>query len=277
MQKLLNFLIRNYSFFLFLILQLIAFIFILQSTSYTRTTFFNATNGISGGVLERYHGIQEFANLKYTNQILAEENARLRTTAKESYFSLYNVQDTIVDTILQQRYFYIPAKVISSTYTNVNNNITLNRGFKHGIKKGMGVINDQGVIGKVKDVSEHFSIVYPLIHQKGNITGRLKKTGHFGQITWNAKNFNIVQLNKIQRHAQFSIGDTVISDVRSKIFPNNINIGTIRDFELDPETQFYKLNVELIPNFTNVEYVYVIKDLFKDELQELENANNSND
>ena len=105
--------------------------------------------------MEAYHNAQEFANLKRTNQILAEENARLRTVSKNSYFSLYDVRDTIIDTLYTQQYQYIPAKVVNSTYTYLNNHITLNKGRKHGIEKGMGVINAEGVIGKVKDVSEN--------------------------------------------------------------------------------------------------------------------------
>ncbi len=270
MQKLIRFLFRNYAFFLFLFLQLVAFVFILQSVSYTRTTFINSTSALSGGILERYHSAQEFANLKKTNQILAEENARLRSTSKSSYFSLFNLTDSVIDTLYIQQYKYIAAKVVNSTYTYLNNNITINRGSNHGIEKGMGVINSRGVIGKVKDVSANYSVVYPIIHQKGQVTGVIKNTGYFGQISWNGKDYNRVQMNSLQRHASFKIGDTIVSDVRSEIFPTGIPIGTIAGNTLNSETQFYTLEIDLIPDYTNIEYVYVIKDLLKGERDSLE-------
>lgn len=270
MQKLINFLIRNYSFILFLVLQLIAFVFILQANSFSRSTFFNSTRSVSGGMLEKYHNAKEFANLKRTNQILAEENARLRSISKESYFPMFSISDTIIDTLYNQQYVYIPAKVVNSTYTYFNNHLTLNKGSNHGIQKGMGVINAEGVIGKVKEVSENYAVVYPVIHQKGQVTGRIKSSGHFGEVSWNGKNYDRVQLNKIQRHAIFNIGDTIVSDQRSEIFPSGIPIGVIQDSTLNSETQFITLEIDLLPDFTNIEYVYIVNDLLKEERTNLE-------
>ena len=270
MQKLINFLIRNNTFILFLVLQLIAFVFILQANTYSRSTFFNSTRAISGGILEKYHNAKEFANLKRTNEILAEENARLRSTSKGSYFPLFSVSDTLIDTLYNQQYVYIPAKVVNSTYTYFNNHITLNKGSNQGIEKGMGVINAEGVVGKVKEVSENYAVVYPIIHQKGQVTGRIKGSGHFGEVSWDGKNYDRVQLHKIQRHAQFSLGDTIVSDLRSEIFPSGIPIGIVLDSTLNYETQFISLELDLLPDFTNIEYVYIVNDLFKNERQSLE-------
>ena len=68
------------------------------------------------------------------------------------------------------------------------------------------------------------------------------------------------------------MGDTIVSDVRSQIFPSGIPVGTIIDSTLDNETQFITLQLDLLPDFTNIEYVYVINDLLKAERIELENA-----
>jgi rod shape-determining protein MreC len=159
----------------------------------------------------------------------------------------------------------------------MNNHLTINRGSNHGIQKGMGVISANGVIGKVKDVSSNYAVVFPLLHQQGQVTGRIVNSGHFGQISWNGRNHKYVQLNKIQRHAEFSEGDTIVSDVRSQIFPSGIPIGTIKSAELDNETQFYNLEIELLPDFTNIEYVYVINDLLKEERLNLESATIDNE
>ncbi len=272
MQKLINFLIRNYSFILFLVLQLVAFVFILQANSFSRSTFFNSTRSISGGMLEKYHNAKEFANLKRTNQILAEENARLRSISKKSYFPLFSISDTVIDTLYNQQYVYIPSKVVNSTYTYFNNHLTLNKGTNHGVQKGMGVINAEGVVGKVKEVSENYSVVYPLIHHKGQVTGRIKSSGHFGEVSWNGKNYGRVQLDKIQRHATFEIGDTIVSDQRSEIFPSGIPIGIIQDSTLNFETQFITLEIDLLPDFTNIEYVYIVNDLLKEERTNLKSA-----
>ena len=265
-----NFLIRNKNGLLFLILQLIAFTFIYNSVSYPRSTIFNSSMYFVGSIQEGYHNLQEYANLRKTNEQLADENARLRSLMKSSYFEKFVISDTIVDTLYTQQYEFISAQVINSSFTYLNNYITINRGSNHGIRKGMGIINSQGVIGKIQNVSKNFATAIPLIHTRGNITGRIQTSKHFGTVSWDGKDYQHVQLNKIPRQANFSIGDTVVSDIRSQIFPSGIPIGVIEDKQLNMETQFLNLNIKLIPDFTNLEYVYVIRDLLKGERLEFE-------
>src|SRR5210317_565998 len=173
MQKLINFLIRNKNGLLFLILQLIAFTFIYNSVSYTRSTIFNSSIQFIGSIQEGYHNFQEYANLTKTNEQLANENARLRTLLKSSYFENFVISDTVIDTLYVQQYEFISAQVVNSSFTYSNNYITINRGSNHGVEKGMGIINSLGVVGKIQNVSKNFATAIPLIHSRGNITGRI--------------------------------------------------------------------------------------------------------
>lgn len=274
MQKLINFLIRNHVLFLFLVLQLIAFLFIINSQSYQRSTLFNSSNQIAGSILSAYNEIEKFINLKETNENLAKENAQLRSSLKNSYFNRFGISDTVTDTLYNQRYVYIEAQVTNSSYTYQNNYMSLNRGKRHGIEKGMGVINAEGALGIIKDVSKNFSTVIPIIHTNLSTTGRIKGSNYFGSIKWKGLDHQTVELTAIQKQAVIHIGDTVTTDVRSKAFPTGIPIGIIESSEIEPTSQLYAIEVRLLIDFTSIDHVYVIKDLMKEELQKLEGGNN---
>ena len=78
MQQIFNFVIRNKTFLLFLLLFSIALALTIQSHSYHRSKFINSANGITGGVYGTVNTVDQYFDLKDENQILAEENRLLR-------------------------------------------------------------------------------------------------------------------------------------------------------------------------------------------------------
>ena len=63
---------------------------------------------------------------------------------------------------------------------------------------------------------------------------------------WNGINHQIMELEDIPKSANISIGDTIISGGMSSIFPRNIPIGVISDFELPESTNYYEYFSEII-------------------------------
>lgn len=276
MRKLVDFLVRNHVFILFLFLEGIAFSQILRSQSFQRSAWTNSSNRISGNVLETVNQVNDYFFLDEQNERLARENAALRSTVKEAYVPLFSQHDTVVDTLYRQRYTYQQAEIVHSSYRKRNNYITLNRGSAHGVKPNMGVINSQGVVGIVKDVSAHFSTVIPILHKKTLLTGRLRGTGYFGSVSWNGRDHRKVQWNDVPQQAPLRAGAVVETDGRSRIFPTGIAIGRIREFELDPSGAFYESELELSADFSGLDLVYIVEDLMKDELETLESRSNEN-
>ena len=58
----------------------------------------------------------------------------------------------------------------------------------------------------------------------------------------------------------------------SSIFPENIPIGTIKKFDLDISKSFYQIDVDLFNDMTNIKNVYIINNLDRKEVLELEEA-----
>ena len=59
--------------------------------------------------------------------------------------------------------FNLSAKVINNSIFKRNNYLTINKGKKHGVEDGMGVISTNGVIGIVHSTSENYALIISIL------------------------------------------------------------------------------------------------------------------
>ncbi|PXY45337.1 rod shape-determining protein MreC [Flavobacterium hydrophilum] len=275
MQQIFNFIIRNSNRLLFLLLLGISLALTIQSHSFHKSRMISSANFISGGVYEKINNVNEYLNLRTENDELVLENARLKSL-------LFNKEDTtkapMIDSIKGVKPAdIIVSKVIHNTYSTHENYLTLNSGSKEGVKQDMGVINSLGIIGIVDNTSPNYSTVISILNMKSQINAKLKKSNHFGSLTWDGKSTGIVQLTDVPRLASVRKGDTIVTGGQSVIFPENINIGVIDKYFIDTKTTFYTINVKLFNDMTNLGHVYIIKSKGREELINLENKNKEKD
>ena len=267
MQQIINFIIRNKTFLLFLLLFCVSVLFTVQSHSYHKSKFINSANFLTGGVYNSINNITEYFALKSQNEILAKENNRLKSV-------LYNSQtkqdSSFVDSLLfGSSYKFTMAQVIKNSYNTLDNILLINKGTKDSIQQDFGVITDKGILGIVDQTSGGFATVLSILNSNSKISAQLKKTNHFGSLVWDGKSPNFTQLEDIQKIAPVAIGDTIITSGRSSIFPKGILIGTISDFKLDPSENSYIINIKLFTDMTNLEHVYVIENVNLPEIKSL--------
>lgn len=272
MQQIINFIIRNKRFLLFLLLFSVSIIFTIQSHSYHKSKFINSANFLTGGVYNSVNNISVYFNLKSQNQLLAEENQRL----KSLLFNSENSTDSIYidSTIFNGLYNIQTAKIIKNSYSLTDNVLLINKGTNDSIKEDFGVITSKGILGIIDDSSNNYSTVISILNTTSKISAQLKKTNHFGSLTWNADSPNIVQLIDVEKIAPVKIGDTIVTSGRSSIFPKNIDIGIVQDFELDVAENYYEINVKLFNDMTNLEHVYIIENRDIKEITNLLNQTN---
>jgi rod shape-determining protein MreC len=231
---------------------------------------------LSGGVYSQLNEIDEYFNLRSQNQVLATENARLKTI-------LFNRTDSLdldkIDTIPGlKRTNVIVSKIIHNAYNSPENYLTLHAGENDGVKTDMGVINDLGIVGIVEKTSPRYATVLSVLNVKSRINAKFKKSNHFGSLIWNGKNTGFVQLIDVPRLASsVRKGDTIVTGAESRIFPENINIGTVYKIYISPETNYYTIDIKLFNDMTNLGHVYIIKDNEREELLQLEKETKTNE
>lgn len=266
MQQIVTFFIKYKNAMLFLLLLGISLVFFIRSHPLQETNFFNSTSWITGNIYNAFNAIDEYFGLKKNNTLLIEENKKLR----EALFNERIKDDS--DTFSPGNYKVINAKVIKNSFAKTKNYLTINKGNLKEINEDMGVITSKGIIGIIEDTSRSFARVQSILNEYSRINAKVKRTNHFGTLQWNALDHNIVQLVDIPRLADIAAGDTIITGGMSTIFPEGIPIGVIKDFRLDDSQNYFVINVALFNDMTALEHVYVIKNIQKDEILNLQQA-----
>lgn len=275
MRNLVLFIWKHYFFFLFLLLEALCIYLVVQNNYYQRATFINSSNGVAANILQTSTNVEQYFYLKDQNEKLAKENADLHAQKAGSFDITANKEFTINDTTYHQKYIYTSAKVVNISTNRRNNFLTLNKGTKQGIQNNMAVITSTGVVGQVKDVSENFCTVMSLLHSKTTINAKIKKDGSYGPLTWDGTDFQYATLNDIPTHVRLIKGDVIVTSAYSRTFPENILIGTVESFERQSGKYFYTIKVKLSTDFKKLSYVYIVKNIHKDEQEELEKRSES--
>lgn len=271
MGRIFLFIYQYRAFFTFILLELFCTWLIVLNNQYQGASFFNSANSFVAAVNGFSHNTKEYFSLRETNRTLAEENTKLRE--KLEHFNQVALQaDSLgrADSTFIRQFDFINAKVVNNSIDLQTNFITINRGSADGIKAGMAVINDLGVVGKVKITSKHFSVVTSLLNIDIMVSALMKRTGYFGTVQWGgADDPDHVKLKYIPLHVKPMVGDTIVSSGYSGIFPEGIMIGTIARINPSPETSFHDLDVKLSQDFRKLSFATVIRSNLKPELDSL--------
>lgn len=277
MRNLIRFLVKNRFFFFFLLLEFVAISLLVQNNGYQSAKFFNSSNFLVGNLYSSVNGFKDYFNLKEVSDELAEQNLELQATSVGSFSKMFGGTVQINDTSYLQLYTYTLAKVVNNSVNKQRNYLTLNRGAINGVEEGMSVITPSGIVGIVKSVSNHYASVMSVLHNDIKISGKIKKSGYFGSLIWEGDNYRLAKLSDIPNHVEMNIGDTVVTSGYSTIFPENVLIGTVKDFSLPEGNSFYDVTVQFSTDYKSLAYVFVVKNLMKGEQQELEALNEEKD
>ncbi|MFN4298187.1 MAG: rod shape-determining protein MreC [Thermaurantimonas sp.] len=276
MNKVWLFFEKNAYLLFFLFLQSIALSRVIKHNYFQSYLWFTASNYAVGNLHKMVFDIREYLSLKSQNQILQRENATLRNALNTEPLTEANYRGYVNDTVRKQVYTYQEANVLYSTYNLQNNYMIINRGSVHGIKPGMAIITPVGVAGITKDVDSHYSTALTVLHSKFSISCRPINSYNFGSLTWNGKNYRYAQLIDLPKQTRIRNGDTVVTDVRSLIFPEGIPVGIVKSYRLRDPGDFIEAQVELFTDFSSINQVYVIDFLEKKAIENLKLLINEN-
>lgn len=270
MKNLLAFVVKHNFIFIFLILQVLCVLLMVNKNGYQGSHVINSSNQVVAHVYSTAANTKEYFSLKQENDRLSYENAALRNLLKSNYAAIPLSEYKKNDTLYKQQYSFVAAKVVNSSVNKRRNFITLNIGANMGISRDMAVMTSNGIVGIVTDVSPNFSSVMSLLHKDVRVNCQLKRDGSYGPLIWDGKDYSHCLLTDIPTHAKITKGDTVITSELSGIFPEGLMVGTIESYERRINESFYTATVQLSANLKKVNHVYVIKNKLKMERDSLE-------
>ncbi|HYG02980.1 MAG TPA: rod shape-determining protein MreC [Chryseosolibacter sp.] len=274
MERLFYFFYQYRAFFTFLILEVVCAWMIIENNQYQGAQFFNSSNSTIAALNNVSQGVREYFLLRNINTTLAEENAMLRgKLSKYRQGSVFQSDSSSLtsplDSAVISQYDFVSAKVVANTVHRFTNYLTINRGELDSIAPGMAVISPLGIVGKVKSVSKHYSVVTSLLHIDVQVSVLLKRTGYFGTMQWDGRDPDYLKLKYVPTHVLPVIGDTVVTSGYNAVYPSGVMVGVISDVTKN-ETLFYDLTVKLSHDFRKLSYVEVVRNDLKHELDSLE-------
>lgn len=269
MLRILQFLYRIRAFILFVFLEVMAVWMIVSNNSPQGAAFFNSSNVLVGSALEKQANVVQFFSLAEANEALTTENAEILEQLRQ----LQVRPDSIafeLDSAFAATYQFKGGRVIGSSLRFSQNYLTLNKGSKDGIKPGMGIFNPEGVVGRVKSVSENYAVAFSLLNTGLLISSKIKSSDVFGSVQWDGKNTSEARLLFVPRHVKAQEGDTVVTSGFNAVFPEGILIGVISNIAPDEKDPNYlDLTVKLSTDFSKVNYVYLVENTLFNELDSL--------
>lgn len=189
-----------------------------------------------------------FRIIAFRAQTLQEENNELRKALEFRQRSPFDV---------------IPARVIRKQPRMWGRTLGINRGSDHGVGVSLCVLaSNGGLVGRIQLPGKELSSVLLATDEGSQVSARVDGTSEVGLVVGRRTNYGEaprLRLRYLSKNAFVRKGAKVFTDGRGNLFPANILIGTIEDFESGPVYG----EAEVIPavDFTNLQTVFVITNM----------------
>ena len=137
------------------------------------------------------------------------------------------------------------------------NTITINKGKKNNIDINMAVIDSIGLIGRISEVGEDYSIVELISNNNSKISVSINDI--YGILDSYDKDNSVLIVKNVNNNNNIEIGNKVYTNGIGGIYPAGIYIGDVIDIISDKEDLSKILKVSVSNNFNNIRYVNVIR------------------
>lgn len=262
MRNLLNFLFRYNHCIVFVLLQGVSFLLLFSFNNYQHSRFFTSANAFVGKIYEATRAVTGYFDLQRQNDVLMERNIWLEQQLLLADKRLKEMEEASTTswpaettTTMFQSY---KAGVIKNSLNRADNYITLNQGSLAGIKPDMGVIGPNGVVGIVYKTSPHYSLVISLLSSKSNLSCKIAGNEYFGFLQWEGSDSRYAYLKDLPRHAEFAIGDTIVTSGFSTVFPQGMMVGVIEEANDTNDGLSFLLKIKLATDFGKLRNVHVL-------------------
>lgn len=270
MRSILFLITRYYTLLLFLLLEAFAVSAVVRSHQYQEVKFLNTSGRFTGVVLGYVNSVHTFINLGRNNKLLLEENRLLKEQL--TYQHRYPADTSLPESSDAFTFEYIPAHIVNNSISKNINYMTLNKGLRDGVQKGLGVVSSNGVAGIVTNVSEEFSLAMSVISIKTAIGVRHRRTNALGSLRWNGADPFTLQVDNLSKTLPVKAGDTIVTAGFSSIFPPDLPVARVLRVEPDPSSSFYQCDVKLTSPVNRLSYVYIVKNKKKKQIDQLESS-----
>jgi len=151
----------------------------------------------------------------------------------------------------------IAASVIGASPDSGSQVLYINKGSRDGLRRDMGVITPDGVVGKILAVYPDTSQVLRLDDKESGVGALLSGTRTQGPVKGTGA--PLLSLDYISNDEKVTEGQAVLTSGQDRIFPKDLPVGTVVDFVSDPKTPFMRIRVRPAAHLDRLEDVLVLE------------------
>lgn len=191
---------------------------------------------------------QEVDRLIAENNLLIEarqENARLR--------QLVDLQG-----LIGQEYDLTAARVSARDIENLYQTLIIDKGLRDGIRKDMPVINGQGLIGRVINVTDNSSEVLLISDREGAVAALIQQTRVPGVVEGLGPNSEKLQMIHITIDSPVEVNQAVVTSGLGGKFPKGLRIGYVTEVIPEGNGLMQRAIIQPFVDFDRLEEVMVV-------------------
>lgn len=270
MRRIIAFLIAKRNLILFLFLELIALGSVFRFHRYQRSLYLNNANAIGASLNATQTKWTNYFNLEQLNQKLHEQNRGLLGSKQDTIAQIDKDSFGWYAKLNLRNFEVIAGQIIFNSIDRPVNTFVINKGRKDGVEKGLGVSSSQGIIGKIIEVNQNYSLGLSILNIKSPVVMPKvsELTNKSGSIEWDGLNPRKVRLKGIHKFENVDEGNHVVSSGYSINFPENIPVGTINKLNKTNES-FFQIEVELAADLAKDNFVYIFKNKNRKQIDSL--------
>ena len=208
------------------------------------------------GIYEEYLALRK---TREANAHLRQEIARLQTQLTEYHEAYLENQRLrrLLDFKNAVKAEAIPAQVVVHDPSGWFQTLIVDKGALDGVGADMPVVNDEGVVGRVMDVSEHYARVVLITDPASAIDGMIERNRMRGVLA--GKDDSSCLLKYVRGNFDVQIGDLIITSGKDGIFPKGLRLGRVKGVRKDPVALFQIIEVEPAVRLGALEEVLISK------------------
>jgi rod shape-determining protein MreC len=215
---------------------------------------------------KRYQAIQslitqpdDITTLRQKNTELEAENSRLQVQIIELQQQVTEAQllSTLVD--YERRHVenqYTAAAVIARDISPFMHYVIIDRGSDDGLRKGMPVITQQGLVGNIAAVTAGAARVQLINDPGSSINVIIQQSGVEGVL--NGQITGEIELDMVSQNETILPGDLVMTSGLGGKYPANIVVGQVVTVKNEAYSLFQSASVQPAVDFSQLEIVLII-------------------
>ncbi|MGB9585841.1 MAG: rod shape-determining protein MreC [Anaerolineales bacterium] len=217
-------------------------------------------------IYSRYQAAQEFIRAPQDMARLQQKNLQLEAQVAQLQAQIIELQQQLAETNILSALVdfaranpenrYQAAAVIARDPSPFLHYVIINRGSDDNIRRGMPVVTQQGLVGRIDAVTANAARVQLITDATAIVNAKIQPSG--AQAILKGQVSGDLILDLIPQGTQVEVGDLVLTSGLGGGYPPNIVIGQISGIRSQPQDLFQTASVQSVVDFNQLEIVLVI-------------------